>query len=109
MASSKVSLDAAHGIEYSTVVTGLSTNGVNFAMRVSGLPGQWFTAPFVLANGKYFKGFDDSCAAPVLGDSYHSEPAELGGFAMAAALAIVSFMGGENLVWAKKPRKKCTT
>lgn len=95
MASSKASLDAAHGIEYSTVVTGLTTNGVNFGMRVSGLGDQWFTAPSILARGKYFEGFDESCAAPVLGDSYYSEPAGLGGFAMAAAPAIVSFIGGE--------------
>lgn len=95
MASSKASLDAAHGIEYSTVVTGLATNGVNFGMRVSGLGDQWFTAHSILARGKYFKGFDESCAAPVFGDSYYSEPAGLGGFAMAAAPAIVSFIGGE--------------
>lgn len=95
MASSKASLDAAHDIEYSTVVTGLTTNGVNFGMRVSGLGNRWFTAPSILARGKYFEGFDESCAAPVFGDSYYSEPAGLGGFAMAAAPAIVSFIGGE--------------
>jgi len=95
MASSKASLDAAHDIEYSTVVNALTTNGVNFGMRVSGLGDQWFTAPSILAKGKYFEGFDEGCAAPVLGDSYYSEPAGLGGFAMAAAPAIVSFIGGE--------------
>ncbi|MEM2878160.1 MAG: DUF1116 domain-containing protein [Candidatus Hadarchaeales archaeon] len=92
--SSKCSLDAAHGINYSTVVSGLTTNGKNLAMRVSGLD-NWITAPSVIAKAKYFRGFDESCAAPVLGDSYHSEPAGIGAFAMAAAPAIVSFVGGE--------------
>lgn len=95
MASSKASLDAANNIEYSTVVNGLCTNGFNFGMRVSGIGDRWITAPSVYAKGKYFKGFNESHAAPVLGDSYYSEPAGLGGFAMAAAPAIVSFIGGE--------------
>lgn len=93
--SSKSSLDAANNIEYSTVVTGLCTNGVNFGMRVSGIGDRWITAPSVYAKGKYFAGFKEGDAAPVLGDSYYSEPAGIGGFAMAAAPAIVSFIGGE--------------
>ncbi len=43
MAMCKAAMDAAHGIEYSTVVTTMARNGVEFGLRVSGLPGQWFT------------------------------------------------------------------
>jgi len=93
--SSKSSLDAANNVEYSTVVTGVCTNGTNFGMRVSGIGDQWLTVPSIYAQGKYFKGFKDTDAAPVMGDSYNSEPAGIGGFAMAAAPAIVSFIGGE--------------
>ena len=45
MAMCKAALDAAHGIEYSTVVTTMARNGYEFGLRVSGLPGQWFTGP----------------------------------------------------------------
>ncbi len=43
MAMCKASMDAAHGIEYSTVVTTMARNGYEFGLRISGLPGQWFT------------------------------------------------------------------
>ena len=39
MAMCKAALDAAHGIEYSTVVTTMARNGYEFGLRVSGLPG----------------------------------------------------------------------
>ncbi|MBC9973298.1 DUF1116 domain-containing protein, partial [Escherichia coli] len=39
MAMCKAAMDAAHGIEYSTVVTTMARNGVEFGLRVSGLPG----------------------------------------------------------------------
>ncbi len=45
MAMCKAAMDAAHGIEYSTVVTTMARNGVEFGLRVSGLPGHWFTGP----------------------------------------------------------------
>ncbi|VZZ91286.1 protein of unknown function (plasmid) [Escherichia coli] len=39
MAMCKAAMDAAHGIEYSTVVTTMARNGVEFGLRISGLPG----------------------------------------------------------------------
>jgi len=45
MASAKSAADAARGIEYSTVVTAMARNGYEFGINVSGLDGQWFTAP----------------------------------------------------------------
>lgn len=54
MAMCKAAMDAAHGIEYSTVVTTMARNGVEFGLRVSGLPGQWFTGPAQRVIGPMF-------------------------------------------------------
>jgi hypothetical protein len=110
MAASKATADAFHGIKYSSVVTAMSTNGTEFGIRVSGLgpaspPYRWFRAPAPLSEGRYFEGFTDEDASPVLGDSYISECVGLGGFAMASAPAITSFVGGSPS-WAVKMVQK---
>jgi Protein of unknown function (DUF1116) len=94
MAACKAMLDAAHGVANSTVVTAMARNGVEFGIRVSGLGERWFTAPAPLVNGLYFPGYTIKDAAPDLGDSAITETAGVGGFAMAAAPAIVKFVGG---------------
>jgi hypothetical protein len=95
MAASKATMNAAHGVEYSTVVTAMSTNGVQFGIRISGLGDEWFTAPAPKQDkGKIFQGFSSEDANPVFGDSYISEPAGIGAFAMAASPAISEFVGG---------------
>lgn len=94
MAACKVSLDAAHGVPGSSLVTAMARNGVDFGIRVSGLGKRWFTAPAPLVDGLYFSGYSKADAAPDLGDSAITETAGVGGFAMAAAPAIVKFVGG---------------
>jgi hypothetical protein len=94
MAACKAMLDAAHGIAGSSMVTAMARNGVEFGIRVSGLGERWFTAPAPVVNGLYFPGNTIEDAAPDLGDSAITETAGLGGFAMAAAPAIVKFVGG---------------
>ena len=94
MAACKSMLDAAHGIAGSSMVTSMARNGVEFGIRVSGLGERWFTAPAPVVNGLYFPGNTIKDAAPDLGDSAITETAGLGGFAMAAAPAIVKFVGG---------------
>lgn len=94
MAASKATLEAAHGIEGSTLVTTMSRNGVEFGIRVSGLPGRWFTAPAPIPVGLYFPGFTEADANPDMGDSSITETAGIGGFAMGAAPAMVQFVGG---------------
>jgi hypothetical protein len=95
MASSKATMDSAKNIEYSTVVTVMATNGVDFGIQVSGLSDEWFTAPAPKqARGKIFDGYSPEDANPVFGDSYISEPAGVGAFAMAASPAIAEFVGG---------------
>jgi hypothetical protein len=94
MAACKAVLDAAHGIRGSTVVTAMARNGVEFGIRVSGTGDRWFTAPAPKVDGLYFAGFGPGDANPDLGDSAITETAGLGGCAMAAAPAIVQFIGG---------------
>ncbi len=94
MAMCKVMLDAAHGVKGSSMVTAMARNGVEFGVRVSGLADRWFTAPAGVIDGLYFSGYGAQDAARDLGDSSITETAGLGGFSMAAAPAIVKFVGG---------------
>ena len=93
MAACKSMLDAAHGVPYSSLVTAMARNGVEFGIRISGLD-QWFTAQAPLVSGLFFPGYGQKDAARDLGDSAITETAGVGGFAMAAAPAIVQFIGG---------------
>jgi hypothetical protein len=95
MAACKVMTDAAHGVEGSTIVTTMARNGTDFGIRVSGLgEKQWFTAPADIPVGLFFSGFTQDDANPDIGDSAITETAGIGGFAMATAPAIVTFVGG---------------
>jgi hypothetical protein len=95
MAACKAMTDAAHGVEGSTIVTTMARNGTDFGIRVSGLgEEQWFTAPAEIPIGLFFPGFTQEDANPDIGDSAITETAGIGGFAMATAPAIVSFVGG---------------
>ena len=95
MPACKSMLEAAHGVPKSTVVTVMARNGVEFGIKVSGMPADmWFTGPAQMVEGLMFPGFDESDAAPDLGDSAITETTGIGGFAMAAAPSIVQFVGG---------------
>ncbi len=94
MAASKAAADAAAGVPGSTMVTTMARNGTEFGIRVSGLGSAWFTGPSQVPRGLYFAGHAAEDASPDMGDSAITETAGLGGFAMAAAPAIVQFVGG---------------
>jgi len=94
MAACKLMTDAAHGVERSSMVTAMSRNGVDFGVRLSGTGDRWFIAPAPVVEGLFFPGYTAADAAPDLGDSSITETAGLGGFSMAAAPAIVQFVGG---------------
>jgi hypothetical protein len=95
MAACKAMCDAAHGVEGSTIVSTMARNGTEFGIRVSGLGDQWFTAPCEQPDGLYFPGYSIADANPDIGDSTITETAGIGGFAMAAAPAIVTFVSGK--------------
>jgi hypothetical protein len=95
MALAKCALDAAHGIADSTVVTTMCRNGVEFGIRVSGLPGNtWLTGPAQPVVGPMFAGYRPEDSGLDIGDSAITETYGLGGFAMACAPAIVALIGG---------------
>ncbi len=94
MAACKAMLDAAAGVPGSSMVTAMARNGVNFGVRLSGTGDAWFEAPANPVDGLYFPGYSIADAAADLGDSAITETAGVGGFAMAAAPAIVKFVGG---------------
>jgi hypothetical protein len=94
MAACKAAALAAHGIPYSSVVTTMARNGTDFGIRVSGLGERWFVGPAQRVAGLYFSGFTAEDANPDIGDSTISETVGIGAFAMAAAPAIVQFIGG---------------
>jgi len=94
MATGKAISLAAHNIKYSTIVTVLTRNGTDAALWVSGIGDEWFTAPAPTPKGVWFPGFSEKDANPDLGDSAITETAGYGGFAMAAAPGIVSWVGG---------------
>ena len=94
MAACKTMAQAGHNIEGSTIVTVMARNGTDWGIRVSGLGDQWFTAPAPMVKSLYFPGFSEKDANPDIGDSVITETAGIGGFAMASAPALVSFIGG---------------
>ncbi|HEU5269950.1 MAG TPA: DUF1116 domain-containing protein, partial [Jatrophihabitans sp.] len=95
MPACKLTLDAARGIEGSTVVVAMARNGTDFGIQVAGTGDEWFTGPAQLAEGLFLGNYSAEDANPDIGDSAITETAGLGGFAMAAAPAIVRFVGGQ--------------
>jgi len=95
MAASKVTADSAHGIESSSVVTGMVFNCKDFAVRVSGLGDEWFRGPLPTKFGaKLFEGYSDDDIEFMGGESTMNESVGLGGFAQAAAFALQDYQGG---------------
>jgi len=94
MPAVKAMLEAAHGVPKSSLVTIMARNGTEFGIKVSGLGNQWFTGPAQMVKGLYFPGYSEEDANPDIGDSAITETAGVGGFAMAAAIPIVQFVGG---------------
>lgn len=94
MAACKAMVDSAHNVEGSTIVSVMARNGTDFGIRVSGLGDRWFTAPVAVPLGLYFPGFTAEDSSGDIGDSTITETAGIGGFAMASAPAIVTFVSG---------------
>ncbi len=96
MAMGKAIMDPVAGIESASVVTAMCRNGTDFGIRVSATGDRWFTAPVEMPQGLYFPGYSQADANPDMGDSAIVETIGLGGFAMAAAPAVVGFVGAGN-------------
>jgi hypothetical protein len=94
IAACKVTADAAHGIPHSTVVTAMSRNGVEFALRVGGAPGWSIAGTAPMDEAIYYSGYTAADAAGDIGDSAIIETAGLGGLVIGAAPSVSSFVGG---------------
>ncbi|MBV9594936.1 MAG: DUF1116 domain-containing protein [Actinobacteria bacterium] len=94
MPACKLALDAARDIPGSTMVVAMARNGTDFGIQVSGTGDRWFTGPAQVPDGLFLGDFGPDDANPDIGDSAITETGGLGGFAMAAAPAIVRFVGG---------------
>ncbi len=90
----KVALDAARNIENSSVLTVMARNGTDFGIQLSGTGDEWFSGAALVPDALFFPGFTKEDANPDIGDSAITETGGLGGFAIAAAPAIVQFVGG---------------
>ncbi|MFZ1485271.1 DUF1116 domain-containing protein, partial [Nostocoides sp.] len=95
MPACKLATLAAHGIPGATIVTTMARNGTDFGIRVSGTGDAWFTGPANTPEGLFLGSFGPQDANPDIGDSAITETGGIGGVAMAAAPAIVKFVGGD--------------
>jgi uncharacterized protein DUF1116 len=95
MAGVKATMDAAHGLPYSTMVTAMARNGVDFMLRIGGLGNRWLLAPVSpMDQAVYYTGYSVADAAGDIGDSAIIETCGLGGMAIAGAPTVAPFVGG---------------
>ena len=94
MPACKCVLDAARNIPYSSVAVVMARNGTDFGVQLSGTGNKWFTGAALVPDALYFPGYTKEDANPDIGDSAITETGGLGAFAIAAAPAIVQFVGG---------------
>lgn len=94
MAASKAAVDAAMGVEGSSVVTTMSISCNGYGIRVSGLGGEWFVGPPPVVSGHFFDGYSEDDLVWMGGESHVTETAGLGGFAQACAFPLQQYQGG---------------
>ena len=94
MAACKAIADAGHAAgSESSLVTAMARNGVEFGARLGGTGDRWFTAPVNTPQGLYFGGYSAADGNPDIGDSAITETVGVGAFCMAAAPAVVPYVG----------------
>ncbi|HEY1821176.1 MAG TPA: DUF1116 domain-containing protein [Trebonia sp.] len=95
MAAARALTTWAGQVESSSVVTGMSRNGTNFAAWLAGpgTPWQYARSPLV-GNALYQPGRGDKDAAPDIGDSSVLELIGLGGACAAGSPAVAQLVGG---------------
>lgn len=92
--ASRSAMLSAVGTEYSTMVTAVCGNGVEFGIKVAGLGDEWFTAPAPMMKGRYTSSkYTEKDQLPWIGDSCVVECAGMGGIAAAASPIVCSLRG----------------
>ncbi len=94
MAAAKATADAAHGVQFSSMVTGQILSCRDYAIRISGLGDQWFRGPHPELDGKFFDGFTAADAEWLGGESCFTETVGLGAMAQACAPSLMEYQGG---------------
>ncbi|MFW3171666.1 DUF1116 domain-containing protein [Geodermatophilus sp. CPCC 206100] len=94
MPTAKLALDSARDIPGSTMLTVMARNGTEFGIQTAGTGDRWFTGPANTPVGLFLGDYGPDDANPDIGDSAIMETYGVGGFTMAAAPAIVRFVGG---------------
>jgi hypothetical protein len=94
MPTAKLAMDSARDIPGSTMLTVMARNGTEFGIQTAGTGDRWFTGPANTPVGLFLGDYGPDDANPDIGDSAITETGGIGGFAMAAAPAIVKFVGG---------------
>jgi hypothetical protein len=94
MPTAKLAMDTARGVHGSSMVTVMSRNGTEFGIQTAGTGDRWFTGPANTPVGLFLGDYGPDDANPDIGDSAIMETYGVGGFSMAAAPAIVRFVGG---------------
>jgi hypothetical protein len=94
MPTAKLALDSARSVPGSTMLTVMSRNGTEFGIQTAGTGDRWFTGPANTPVGLFLGNYGPDDANPDIGDSAIMETYGVGGFSMAAAPAIVRFVGG---------------
>jgi hypothetical protein len=93
MGACKVMMDSARGIKYSTIVTAMARNGVEFGIKVSGMGDKWFLGPASPITGFMFPGFKVEESELDIGDSAISETRGLGGTALPSSPSQARLLG----------------
>jgi hypothetical protein len=107
MAAGKAIADPCRDVEFSTLVTAMCRNGIEFGIRVSGLGDEWFTAPALFVEGLYVPGYSAQDAGLDMGDSAITETVGWGGFVLGGAMGILPLVGGtpeEALAYTREMR-----
>ena len=95
MPTCKLAMAAGKGIPGSTIMVTMARNGTDFGIQTAGTDDEWFTGPANKPEGLFLGSYGPEDANPDIGDSAITETAGIGGFAMAAAPAIVKLVGGD--------------
>jgi len=92
--ASRAAMLSAIGTPYSTMVTAVCGNGVEFGIKVAGLGDEWFCAPAPMMKGRYTSSkFTEKDQLPWIGDSCVVECAGMGGIAASASPIVCNLRG----------------
>ena len=96
LAATRLALDAAEGVEGSSLLTAVGANGRDCGIKVAGLDGRWFVAPAEVPEGVFLEGFGPEDAGPGCGDSLLVECCGLGAAVLPAAPALWPLVGADE-------------